>query len=597
MSSRVSATRTRVATVTLPTTSWRFCEAANLAAFSRTSKRAGSLDQATEQKGRAGQGTLISSNPRDNYRIIGTYPVPSERFAIIFPYSVERDRSAWRWSWGAYAEIVGPGPPTTGEARKMTGKAAELAALLTRLPLDTDFFRKIEDDLVDDGLLSDESRRWICSVLRELPLLARQEELREKVTTHRDWYVEQLIEVEHIDRKAARRKADATLAALFAGWRDPVLRRATAAGTIVEETGVPLRAMVAYLFGEVAKCFFLIHHPDQWIEYVTRSQRGDRCVDIVPDRLPSRQEMEGPLAWEHGAAGAELMDRWLEYGGAAPFDYNQELDDASLALDSPPEFRRLEGSNFFRGLALIDLAEAMLHRAFGAGAVGVRVNAAGQGDYFQVHIDTQKAPPSEVKRLLGAAFYRRFGALDIGVAVPRGSALRSVIPQGEQTACELRTAPDVRTFAALEAVASEWSERGGWLHLWMWGKGDSGDFSNLPGGYSGPQSRRINRYIAARLGPVPSWSMGIGWDPTDETVIIEAHGESDRDDVPDIGDDSDSAPDTPRVRMSPLDAWPFAIRATRVVAAGRPPCPFCHLPIDPDGHICPRANGYRRHAT
>ncbi len=92
-------------------------------------------------------------------------------------------------------------------------------------------------------------------------------------------------------------------------------------------------------------------------------------------------------------------------------------------------------------------------------------------------------------------------------------------------------------------------------------------------------------------------SMGIGWDPTDETVIIEAHGESDSDDVPDIGDDGGSGPDTLRVRMTPLDALAFSIRATRVVAAGRPQCPFCHLPIDPEGHICPRANGYRRHAT
>lgn len=46
----------------------------------------------------------------------------------------------------------------------------------------------------------------------------------------------------------------------------------------------------------------------------------------------------------------------------------------------------------------------------------------------------------------------------------------------------------------------------------MWGKGGSGDFSNLPGGYHGVHSRRINRYLAARLGPVPGWSMGIGWD-------------------------------------------------------------------------------------
>ena len=70
----------------------------------------------------------------------------------------------------------------------------------------------------------------------------------------------------------------------------------------------------------------------------------------------------------------------------------------------------------------------------------------------------------------------------------------------------------VKTFAALEAAASEWSERGGWMHLWMWGKGSDGDFTHLPGGYDKTQSKRLNRHIAARLGPVPGWSMGIGWD-------------------------------------------------------------------------------------
>lgn len=374
-----------------------------------TGVRAGSLDQATEQKGQAGQGTLISSNPRDNYRIIGTYPVPSDRFHIIFPYSVERDRSAWRWSWGAYAEVAGSGPLTTGEARKMTGKAAEVAALLTRLPLDTDFFKKIEDDLIDDGRLSRESRSWICSVLRQLPLLASQEELRERVMADRNWYIEQLIESEHLDADSAARKADSTLTALFAGWRDPVQRRTTETGLVVTETGVPLRAMVAYLFGEVAKCFYLVHHPDEWIEYITRSQRGDCCVDIAADRLPSRREMEGQAVWERGATGPQLMDLWLEYYGAAPFDYNRGLDDESLSPDNPPQFHELEGSSFFRGLALVDLAEAMLKRAFGSDAVAVRVNAAGQGDYFQVHLDTQKADPGDVKQFLRTAFYRRFG--------------------------------------------------------------------------------------------------------------------------------------------------------------------------------------------
>ena len=30
--------------------------------------------------------------------------------------------------------------------------------------------------------------------------------------------------------------------------------------------------------------------------------------------------------------------------------------------------------------------------------------------------------------------------------------------------------------------------------------------------------------------------------------------------------------------------------------AGRPPCPLCDEPLDPEGHICVRTNGYRRGA-
>jgi hypothetical protein len=90
-------------------------------------------------------------------------------------------------------------------------------------------------------------------------------------------------------------------------------------------------------------------------------------------------------------------------------DFNRGLEDQSLAGEEPPQFHRLEGSNFFRGLALIDLVEAMLKRAFGPEAVAVRVNAAGQGDFFQVHVDTQKAATEDVKEFIQAAFYRRFG--------------------------------------------------------------------------------------------------------------------------------------------------------------------------------------------
>jgi len=34
-----------------------------------------------------------------------------------------------------------------------------------------------------------------------------------------------------------------------------------------------------------------------------------------------------------------------------------------------------------------------------------------------------------------------------------------------------------------------------------------------------------------------------------------------------------------------------------VVAAGRPPCPLCGNPLDPEGHVCPRQNGHHRVIT
>jgi len=374
-----------------------------------TGVRAGSLDQATEQKGSSGQGALISSNPRENYRIIGTYPVPADRFCVLFPYSVDRDREAWQWSAGVYAETCEPARLTTLEMRKMTGKASELAAILTRLPLDTDLFQLVEDDIVQHGQLSRENLRWVQKTLRQLPLRITQQELRQRIGDNRQWYIEQLMEVHKMSADVAAGKPDATFDSLFAGWRDPTLRRTSQEGETIIEVGAPLRAMVAYLFGEVAKNFYLINHPDEWIECVSRSQWGDRCFDIDPGILPSREEMMSEMEWENGYAGPGLMEKWLERFEAAPFDYNRGLDDQSLSVAEPSPLHLVEGTNFFRGLALIDLAEAMLKRAFGDDSVAVRVNAAGQGDFFQVHIDTTKARVEDVKQFLRAAFYRRFG--------------------------------------------------------------------------------------------------------------------------------------------------------------------------------------------
>ncbi|MGH8987177.1 MAG: DUF3090 family protein [Acidimicrobiales bacterium] len=52
-----------------------------------------------------------------------------------------------------------------------------------------------------------------------------------------------------------------------------------------------------------------------------------------------------------------------------------------------------------------------------------------------------------------------------------------------------------------------------------------------------------------------------------------------------------------RVAITREQAAAFAIRATSLAEAGRPPCPLCGFPLDPSGHDCPRTNGHRPPAT
>jgi len=88
-------------------------------------------------------------------------------------------------------------------------------------------------------------------------------------------------------------------------------------------------------------------------------------------------------------------------------------------------------------------------------------------------------------------------------------------------------------------------------------------------------------------------TMSLAWDGDDERVVIECL---------EVGEEATTEGDlTPaagasllRVTLTGAAARAFAKRAGAVVAAGRPPCPFCGNPLDPEGHVCPRANGHRR---
>jgi uncharacterized repeat protein (TIGR03847 family) len=91
-------------------------------------------------------------------------------------------------------------------------------------------------------------------------------------------------------------------------------------------------------------------------------------------------------------------------------------------------------------------------------------------------------------------------------------------------------------------------------------------------------------------------TLALAWDTDEGRVVIEAHAMTDADEEdPEVEPMSDveEGPDVLRVRITPSQARAFVKRAEQVVAAGRPPCPFCGLPLDPSGHICPRQNGHR----
>lgn len=64
-----------------------------------------------------------------------------------------------------------------------------------------------------------------------------------------------------------------------------------------------------------------------------------------------------------------------------------------------------------------------------------------------------------------------------------------------------------------------------------------------------------------------------------------------------IDDVDDDNPNRFTLQVSREQAAAFAIQATRLVEAGRPPCPLCGLPLDPRGHDCPRTNGHRAPIT
>ena len=84
----------------------------------------------------------------------------------------------------------------------------------------------------------------------------------------------------------------------------------------------------------------------------------------------------------------------------------------------------------------------------------------------------------------------------------------------------------------------------------------------------------------------PVMQMGLSF-ATDADAVLLLFEEMPRE------EDEEPAGAIARIGCSRAQAAALAMRATILVASGRPPCPLCGFPLDPRDHLCPRTNGHR----
>jgi uncharacterized repeat protein (TIGR03847 family) len=89
-------------------------------------------------------------------------------------------------------------------------------------------------------------------------------------------------------------------------------------------------------------------------------------------------------------------------------------------------------------------------------------------------------------------------------------------------------------------------------------------------------------------------TMTLAWDDDAQRVIIEVFAMDEDVTGPEDLVDPETEREVVVVVLPPAAARAFCERAEAVVSAGRPTCDFCGNPLDPDGHLCPRMNGFRR---
>jgi uncharacterized repeat protein (TIGR03847 family) len=133
------------------------------------------------------------------------------------------------------------------------------------------------------------------------------------------------------------------------------------------------------------------------------------------------------------------------------------------------------------------------------------------------------------------------------------------------------------------------------------------DYPEEPSAVSDP----VVRQAGLREPTVPLFRarlIGLGFDPERELVLIElrerSSDEEEGEELTSTADDDVAAPDAAggepgegdeegyvaRIYATRPQVRAMAAKGAEAVAAGRPLCPLCDMPMDPSGHRCPRWN-------
>jgi uncharacterized repeat protein (TIGR03847 family) len=92
-------------------------------------------------------------------------------------------------------------------------------------------------------------------------------------------------------------------------------------------------------------------------------------------------------------------------------------------------------------------------------------------------------------------------------------------------------------------------------------------------------------------------SLAVGYDENQDRVVVEASEliEPEEEEEGERAPASEPEPAMARFRITRAQAAAFVERANELMKGGRPTCPVCSRPMDPEGHVCPRSNGHVKH--